>query len=60
LARELVRDEALAHGNTGSFTVNSTPHALPVYARFGFKPTGPRVETIGNAFVPLRYCTPSH
>lgn len=50
-----VRDEALACGNTGQFTVNSTPHAVPVYERFGFKATGPCVETKGIAFVPMRY-----
>jgi hypothetical protein len=43
----------LAAGNHRGFTVNSTPYAMPVYERFGFKATGPRVETRGIAFVPM-------
>lgn len=48
-ARAAVRD-----ANPGYFTVNSTPYAQPVYERFGFVATGPRVETHGIAFVPMR------
>jgi len=55
---EHVRDEALARGNTGQFTVNSTLHATAVYARFCFKATGPRMETKGIAFVPMRLGAP--
>lgn len=55
---EHVRDEARLHGNGGHFTVNSTPYAVAVYERFGFKATGPRVETNGIAFVPMRYGEP--
>jgi GNAT superfamily N-acetyltransferase len=40
--------------NPGYFTVNATPYAQPVYERFGFVATGPRVETKGIAFVPMR------
>ncbi|HWW04997.1 GNAT family N-acetyltransferase [Collimonas sp.] len=36
------------------FTVNSSPFALPVYERFGFVKTGPRVEMHGICFVPMR------
>jgi GNAT superfamily N-acetyltransferase len=43
-----------AAGNPGRFTVNSTPVAVPVYERFGFRATGPRVEMNGIAYVPMR------
>jgi GNAT superfamily N-acetyltransferase len=36
------------------FTVNSTPYAVPVYERFGFSATGPKVEMNGIAFVPMK------
>ena len=55
---EHVHAMARSHGNAGHFTVNSTPHAIPVYERFGFTATGPQVETKGIAFVPMRYGTP--
>jgi GNAT superfamily N-acetyltransferase len=58
LARELwntAMANAMQRGNPGEFTVNSTPHAVPVYATFGFEATGPIVETKGIAFVPMRY-----
>ncbi len=35
-------------------TVNSSPNAVPVYERFGFEKTGPKVETNGIAFVPMK------
>lgn len=44
---------AVCEANPGYFTVNSTPYAQPVYERFGFVATGPRVETKGIAFVPM-------
>ncbi len=46
---------AVGEANPGYFTVNSTPYAQPVYERFGFVATGPRVETKGIAFVPMRW-----
>lgn len=45
---------ARAAGNAGGFTVFSTPSAVPVYERFGFRATGPRIEKDGIAFVPMR------
>lgn len=57
LARRLwteAMEAALHAGNPGEFTVNSSLYALPVYERFGFVATGPRVETMGIAFVPMR------
>lgn len=55
---EHVHALARSLGNAGHFTVNSTPHAIAVYERFGFTATGPQVETKGIAFVPMRYSTP--
>ena len=48
---------AVSDANPGYFTVNSTPYAQPVYECFGFVATGPRVETKGIAFVPMRWVT---
>jgi GNAT superfamily N-acetyltransferase len=45
---------ALRGGNPGEFTVNSSPYAIPVYQRFGFEATGPRVEQDGIAFTPMK------
>ena len=49
-----VRDTARADGEAGPVTVNSSLFALPVYRRFGFVDSGPRVEADGVAFVPMR------
>ena len=52
-----VRDAVLDEGDIppdGAFTVNSALGAVPVYERFGFGATGPRVEKNGIAFVPMR------
>jgi GNAT superfamily N-acetyltransferase len=52
-----LRDAALDDGEVpagGAFMVNSAVGAVPVYERFGFKSTGPRVEKNGIAFVPMR------
>lgn len=46
--------DALRDGNPGEFTVNSSLYAVPVYERFGFVPTGPRVDAHGIAFVPMK------
>lgn len=57
LSRELwlhAKAAAAAAGNRHGFTVNATPYAVPVYERFGFKATGPRAETHGIAFVPMK------
>ncbi|AVR98056.1 GNAT family N-acetyltransferase [Pseudoduganella armeniaca] len=51
---ELARAEALAAGNPGVFTVNASDHALPMYRRFGFEPTGPREAQRGIAWTPMR------
>ncbi len=47
-----VQERAVANGNASGFTVNSTPYAVPVYARFGFTATGPRADKSGISFIP--------
>ena len=37
-----------------TFTVNSSPYAVPVYRRLGFQPTGPQEEKNGISYVPMR------
>lgn len=51
---ELVRDEALARGNPGRFTVNSTLFAVPVYESFGFRRSGEQEQGNGIAWVPMK------
>jgi GNAT superfamily N-acetyltransferase len=48
-----VQSAALAAGNTGAFTVNSTLYGRPVYERFGFTTTGPVTERDGMIFIPM-------
>lgn len=50
---QAARDDAQARGNPGRFTVKSSPYAVGVYERFGFKATGPRAEQGGLAYVPM-------
>lgn len=50
---QAARDDALQRGNAGRFTVKSSPYAVSVYERFGFKPTGPRAEQGGLVYVPM-------
>lgn len=45
---------AVAAGNRSGFTVNATPCAQPIYERFGFTAVGPRVETNGVAYIPMK------
>ncbi len=56
---ETVRDWALEHGNPGVFTVNSSPYAVPVYRRFGFRETGVQEHRDGVAWVPMRLEAPA-
>jgi GNAT superfamily N-acetyltransferase len=51
---DTARHAALRAGNPGEFTVNSSLYAVPVYEKFGFRPTGPRVEQHGIAWVPMK------
>lgn len=51
---KLALQYAAAQEYTGSFTVNSSLSAVPVYERFGFEATGKVVEMHGIAFLPMR------
>ena len=51
---ELARDAALARGNPGSFTVNSSAFAQAMYRHLGFVATGPVAEMHGIRFIPMR------
>ena len=55
---EEIRALALLFGNTHGFTVNATSFAVPFYERFGFRPSGPRIETNGIAYTPMRLTLP--
>jgi GNAT superfamily N-acetyltransferase len=55
---DAARDAALRAGNPGEFTVNSSLYAVPVYEKFGFHPTDPRVEQHGVAWVPMKLVLP--
>ena len=52
---QLARDEALALGNPGVFTVNASDYGLPMYLRLGFVPVAPREEKDGIAWTRMRY-----
>jgi GNAT superfamily N-acetyltransferase len=51
---EVARDGALARGNPGSFTVNSSTFAEGLYRHLGFTATGPVAEMHGIRFIPMR------
>ena len=51
---ETAMAEALAHGNPGEFTVNSSRHALPVYERLGFIAGAEAVDTAGVIAIPMK------
>ncbi|WP_028104863.1 GNAT family N-acetyltransferase [Pseudoduganella violaceinigra] len=51
---EAARDAALARGNPGSFTVNSSAFAEGLYLHLGFTATGPVAEMHGIRFIPMR------
>jgi GNAT superfamily N-acetyltransferase len=48
------RRHAVASGNSGPFTVNSSLKAIPVYRKFGFFATGPVTTVHGISFQPMR------
>jgi GNAT superfamily N-acetyltransferase len=57
---EVGRREALAAGNPGFFTVNSSNHALAVYEDWGFVRTAPMQCTKGLYYNPMRLDLPGH
>lgn len=57
LARNLwrhAREEAIARGNPGVFTVNASNHAVAVYEAMGFRRTGPMQLKNGIYFNPMQ------
>ncbi len=52
-----LRDTAIAAGNTGAFTVNSSINAIAAYSRFGFVATGDVQHKNGLQFQPMRLAT---
>ena len=58
LARRLwtqVRDEALARGNPGKFTLNSSNYAVRAYEKLGFRRTGNMKESNGVLYNPMEF-----
>jgi GNAT superfamily N-acetyltransferase len=51
---EVARGAAMAQGNPGRFTVNSSDYAIPLYERLGFTATGPLQVMNGIAFMPMQ------
>lgn len=50
---QFVKAYALAQGNPGTFTVNSSLFAEKMYLKFGFVPTAEKQEMHGLAFIPM-------
>lgn len=50
----VIKSKAQQGGNAGSFTVNSSLNAIPVYERFGFVRQGEVQHMHGLAFQPMR------
>ncbi|AIY40835.1 Histone acetyltransferase HPA2 -related acetyltransferase [Collimonas arenae] len=51
---QMAKAAALSVSKPECFTVNSSPFAMPVYTRFGFKEIGPKTEAHGIHFIPMR------
>lgn len=51
---ETVRDQALAAGSEGQFTVNASLNAIPFYKRMGFEVTGDVSLVGGLRFQPMK------
>ena len=52
---EVGRAAAVRRGGDGSFTVNASNYAVPVYAAWGFERTAPTQCVKGLYFNPMRY-----
>ena len=48
-------EHARHHSNATAFTVNSSPFAVPVYERFGFRAADAPQAKDGLVFVPMEY-----
>jgi GNAT superfamily N-acetyltransferase len=51
---EQAKAECFERGNPGTFTVNSSKNAVPVYEKFGFVATSSAQEAGGVQFVPMK------
>ena len=63
LARRLwdvAREECLATGNPGAFTVFSSRYAVPAYRKLGFVQAGPPETKEGVTAIPMRYDSPAN
>ena len=49
----VARDECIATGNPGSFTVNASSNAVPFYERLGFVRSGPTKNDGGVLYNPM-------
>ena len=49
----VAKGAAIADGNDGRFTVNSSVNAVPIYERFGFRAAGAVQVQNGIAFMPM-------
>jgi GNAT superfamily N-acetyltransferase len=56
---DVARNAALAGGNPGIFTVNSSNNAVPVYESFGFVRTAPMQCLRGIQFNPMQLTLPA-
>jgi hypothetical protein len=50
-----VKEDSMAQGNGGVFTVNASNYAVAAYEGLGFRRTEPRQETNGVLYNPMRY-----
>ena len=48
------RQHAITAGNPQRISVNATLYAQPIYEHYGFRTSGPKVETKGIVFVPMQ------
>jgi len=48
-----VSDECERQGNDGSFSLNASTYAIPVYEKWGFEIVGPINHAYGLAFTPM-------
>lgn len=51
---ERAKHECELSGHRGPFTVNSSNNAVPIYERWGFRLAGPRVNSNGILYNPMR------
>ena len=50
---KLVSNECIRQGNRGSFNLNASSYAIPVYKKWGFNVSGPISHEYGLAFTPM-------